>query len=397
MSGTSVLYREANAFDHMDSTIPNESGYTIEGGVGYGWTSQSDGMTLVNRGYDPSTGDHALLTPNFTLSGYTPEGFDLYGYPRWRTGEYVTYSNADFGSLAQTVSLTTSDGNLSLASNKLSGGALWSISWKGTQFVNQSDYGRLVQTSLFTYSGGRGYSSYNSNVLINPNPTEAGCVLHNGHTFGSPCVTCYNTNSTNQSSLSVPLEFLTDDFGGSDELPVIWSGMRLGKNLTISFGGASDAILYQACATIPVNISETTAHLVAPSIFANGNFSVYYNVNATTGSYTLQSLPAYQYNANFDPGAGGGIVISDPTTGASLGIYSRSPAYGGPVSDLQVWNIVDPNNPNNSASSTNSVALFAVIPGPFSAGTHTYTTFIVVGDNIAMVASTMHNINSAGY
>ncbi len=384
-SGTALyrLYYSGNS-DHMDSEYTSEGSYASEGILGYGWASAGAGMVGVRRASNASN-DHALLSSLESLSGYsTVEYFSFSGYPRYGSSELPTSRTA------QLVTLTS--GNLSIASNKLAGGALWSITWNGTQFVNQSDYGRLCQTALFCdgdYS--RGNSAYDSSAAINPNPTEGGSVWTNGHQFGSPLVELYNSGTT-QSSLCVPLEFYSADFGGSQEQPVIWDGVRMGKNVTLGYGGYSNVMRYQTRLTVPENITDSSAHTFAPALFVNGNFRTAYTVNAASNTYSSVSLPSYQTQSTYDPGAGGGVIMSDSSTGKSIGIYGATIANGGALSDITYYNFYNPLDSDNSSTGANCLTLFGVIYGTISSGSHTYNGYIVVGDSVSAVVSTMRNL-----
>ncbi|MBB6731680.1 hypothetical protein [Cohnella zeiphila] len=83
------LYRLATSSDHMDSTSSSEGGYSLEGILANPWkaASKPSGSTRMIRGYDSSSGDHALMSDSLTFGGYGDESLsDRYAYPRDSAG-----------------------------------------------------------------------------------------------------------------------------------------------------------------------------------------------------------------------------------------------------------------------------------------------------------------------
>ena len=199
ITGTTLMYRLFSSPDHMDSDVAGEGGYTTEGGIGYPWNSQLTGMVQVHRGYD-SNSHHALISSNETLSGYTLEGFTLYAYPRYGDGTPTSTS--------PTHNLSLTAGGITIASNAVAGGAVWSLQWNGEEFINSHDYGRLLQTALNTDPGFDTNSTTYPGSPVSTNPTEAGASGYIGGTMyhdGSPCISLSNSGNTQTSSWVLPV------------------------------------------------------------------------------------------------------------------------------------------------------------------------------------------------
>lgn len=295
-SGAVPLYRTYSGYDHMDSTIFNEGypTYITEGGIGYAWPSQLSGMTQVYRSYNSSTGDHAILSPYETLSGYSPEGFSAYAYPRYGASQSLHTAYLDSSSAIAT------SGNLTVTINRAAGGAIWSWNLDGYEFVNRHDHGRLFQGAIFSQAwdpqvqGGPTYSAYIATLPRQFNPTEAGS---GGPTlepfFGSPCSSLL-VSSNVISTRSIPLDYFPADFNGSpssantdDVLPVLYSDVRIGKYVVLNSFSVDDI----SNPNLPRVTDYTTQYYSPTSLnWEEPGIKAFFNTPSRTTSFYLRGV-----------------------------------------------------------------------------------------------------------
>jgi hypothetical protein len=380
-STTQTLYRlfQASIPDHMDSPTPGEGGYSTDGPIANPWNSSSapTGTAQLLRAYNPTAHVHALLQPNESLSGFTqiePDG--LYGYPRYNlTAESL---------------LGLSAGGVTVQSNKVAGGSVWTWTWNGTQFINHDDYGREMQADI---------------LVGNDNPTEAGAIADQSvptqDKHGSPLVSASNSDST-QSTRAVPLEF---DPGGrgytnNKDQAVIYKDVVIGKDLTLNYNGMGAVAKYTTYLSVPTALSNAQVEIPAtylPSGHSSGQFEQFYTYDATTDTfaqYPLGQCSKKQVNIDSSPplyGSGyGGVVISDDSGANALGVYGVGTTQGGSVSYMTLWDLT------GSGCSFDTTKFSAVYgPGGIAAGASTYNTYIVTGTT-AQVHSLMHQLYLAG-
>lgn len=203
--GTTTLNRFYNGPDHMDAAGPYVDGYWMEGPLGFAWTSRSlPGLSPMVEGFNPETGDHALMWPGEQLVGYQTCGLNAFGYKR-------------FG-LATESYLTLSKGGLTVSSNLVFGGIVNKSSWSGKQFLPQ-DPTTGIQ-NLLKHDFGR----------MNEGADN--------YWHGSPIATAKNNDST-QTTRAVPMEADSDHLGGGYGLPLLYRDVLLGKDLTLNFMGSA--------------------------------------------------------------------------------------------------------------------------------------------------------------
>src|SRR5260221_6265262 len=219
-------YSSGNYHDHMTSELSSEGPYTLEGALGYPWTSSAavPGLVQLARLTNPSTGDHVSIIAGDTVAGYgSQDVFTKYGYPRY---------------LLQTEVLNSlTAGGITVGSNSVAGGSIWSWVWNGTEFINHDDYGREMQAAVF----------FNFSGTVK-NPTEAGSAYSGASIAGyakqgSPLIENYNSGNT-QITASVPLEWNPDSWGGSSTQPVVYSDMKIGKEVTLNYNNMGPVAKY---------------------------------------------------------------------------------------------------------------------------------------------------------
>nr|WP_294898195.1 hypothetical protein [uncultured Pedobacter sp.] len=377
-SSTSPLYRAYNGSKHMVTTSSTgEGNYTVEGNLGYGYNSSSTARGTVNmfRSYSSAQGDYTLSSPNYSIASYTtPQYFSKYGYPRYNSNTSL---------------LTLNGSQISIKSNRVAGGALWELSWNGKQFVNTTDYGRLIQASMNLGNGAL--------------PTEGGDVQANTNpnfSHGSPLIEAYNSGST-QVTTAVPLEWNNVAFNSTGNIHdlVIYKNFKLGKKITLDPSlnlGSSNYLLPQIVKYVTTFYTPTSlsgVHIEIPTGYLNTEFSRFFEIDATQGNLNAglteiylnvnESKQSPHYNA-------GGLVLATQNLNYAMGIYINIPVAKSVDNDpnsiyyLRNWRFGD----------TNKWSLGRL--GNISSGSHQYTSYIIVG-TLDDVRVAMRSLNVNGY
>lgn len=380
LSGTSPFYREVDSNDHMDSTVTNEAGYyRTEAALGYVFPVGSvPGTAQIVRENDPALGDHATPSAYDLLSGYTQEPMNGAGFAR--------YDN-------QLTSFTTLTANgITAQTNAVAGGAFWTWTWNGKQLIDNHDFGRLLQSSLF----------YGSNPV--QNPTEAGDIaIGNAQDFhGSPNIST-SVSGTVISTRTMPLEFVPQDFGasvdsatGTPQQAVLYKDVVIGKDVDLNFRNLPGIASYSTIFTLPNALSNVTTEI--PTGYMPGTYNQFWIYDA--GSQRLQSAPPPQCNtgaparvpsSQYPSFSGyGGVIISNLDQSVAMGVYARTTAVGGPVSSFAMFDLT------NNCPSINSAKWVANYSGSMPAGTTRVTTFVLTG-TLSSVTANMNLLKTMGY
>jgi hypothetical protein len=302
-------YLNSSSTDHADGTDA-PPGYTLEGALGYPWAQASlPGLDVLSEAVNSSTGDHALVAPSESLSGYTASSLGVYGYPR-------------FANTTEAI-LSSSGGGVTVESNKVAGGVTWRWFWNGMEFENHFGYGGEIQAAF--YFG-------NSSAL---NPNEAGdgyfpAGISAGN--GSPVVRFENQGTT-QITRATPLNWDPTAFGGDIDHPIIWDSLMLGKDVTLNFNNMGPVAQYTTHLVLP---AATLGTMAIPTGYLRGNFNRFWTYDASAKILTevTSRVPngcgnnsAYTFNTNY-----GGVIISDATLAYAMGVYGVSIPKAGPVS-----------------------------------------------------------------
>jgi hypothetical protein len=363
ISGTAALNRLWNGVnDHMDSVFTSEASYTLGGVLGYGWTTSTavPGLSDLNR-LIASSGDHATVKAGDTISGYsgaTP--FSRWVFPRYKT------ANTSLNALTA--------GGVTISSNSVAGGALWSWVWNGTEFIDSSDYGRLLQSAMFWAVGG-----------VYHNPTEAGgfystSIVGAANAQGSPVVQNSNSGST-QTTRSVPVEWYPDSWGGDVTHPVIYTDMIMGKDMTLNYNSMGPVAQY--ITTVTTSSSVSNADIEVPTGYMPATFNRYYTYDASSQTLTevfpLSSCSGDQ-PMSYAPSSGyGGLIISNSAQTRAMAVYAKTTTASGPIGSFFFYQWTGCGGPSKWS---------AVTPlGTVSAGTHTYNSYITTGTLTNVVAN----------
>lgn len=371
---TTALYRATSGTDHMDTPIVGEGGYATEGIMGYPFTSPLAAQALVElvRGYNGS--DHMLMKKGETRAGYATPGMGLYGYQR-------------FNNLAEGNN-TITGGGVTVQSNTVAGGAIWSWQWNGVEYVDTQNFGRSIQTAMF----------WNNQISARlHNPVEAGDRHSNSATpaalrHGSPIL--YNHNvGLKQITRAIPLEFTPSNFSGGTDRPVVYKDMVIGKDLTLDYNGMGAVVQYEAVVYNEQNIAA--ARVEAPTGYLKTTFNTFYTYDASTqarAQVTPQNCPAdYTQTGSyidFVPSSGyGGIIISNAAQTAAMGIYGRTTGVGGKVSSFTMFDFI-----GNCGDTVKWAANYA---GALPGGESRYKVYIVNG-SLTDVTAKMRQLFSDG-
>ena len=381
---TTSLYREhsVNGVDHLDSPINNEGGYVSEGVLGFPYSNQQTATSQIVRYLSPSRVDHA--TPgSVTLSGYTPESLGVFGYPRFNK---------------TTTLLSSASGNGVTASvNRVAGDAIWSWVYGNVEFINTTDYGRELQSSLF----------YNNGTWTQ-NSTEAG----DGRTgqvddfHGSPVIS-ENVSGSTISTQTLPLDFVPANGGASSDQLEAYTGVVIGKNVNLNF--LPHVASYQTTYTLPNALPTTPGYPTQgeiPTGYLNPTFDTYWTYDASASTLTNVSslVPKCNAAASFQmPGPSspafsgyGGVIISNSNQTLAMGIYSKLDSLGGPTDYFTLYNFVDRTSYGDRACGDATSKWAAVHTNSWPAGTSSLTTYVVTG-SLTDVKSSMSYLYQHGY
>ncbi|MEN8255277.1 MAG: hypothetical protein ABFR33_07385 [Verrucomicrobiota bacterium] len=371
--------------DYMPSNDPNEGsgvGYSHDGRMAYLYPDGNrPGTEQVARAYNSGTGDHAIVRPGESLPGYFLEVMSGYAYPRY--GEQNESR------------LELTGGGVVIGSNRSAGGALWSWSHNGKEFVNTRDYGRQIQSAYFdpSYADSAGLFG-----LINP--TEAGSMhtdvsVDVGRRQGSPLVSAQN-NGLVQSTRCVPVEWTPQNFGGGPDNPVLWWNMVLGKDIILDYNGMGAVVKYETILVPPADSANSQFEI--PTGYLTAEFNRFYTYDAV--SQDLNEVFPVGWSmvpVSFAPVSGfGGVIIANATLTHAMGIYGVLRSEGGSVDYFTLWNFTtgtpdfDPYDPNTTKWS----AVYG--PGSVTGGLeYRFTTWLMSG-SLAEVTAFMDALEAGG-
>ena len=366
-------YLNATRTDHADGTSP-PAGYDLEQSLGYPWAQASrPGIEVLSEALNPSTGDHALVAPSDSLSGYTVGSLGVYGYPRFVNSTEVI--------------LSLSAGGVTVESNKAAGGVTWRWFWNGMQFENHFAYGSEIQAAFY----------FGTSATLNP--TEAGNGYYPAGVDagrGSPTVRFENQGNT-QITRAVPLNWDPALFGGDLDHPVIWESLILGKDLTLNFNNMGPVARYTTHLTLP---DVTLGTLAIPTGYVRGNLNRFWTYDAPSKKLTEVTgrVPngcgndaGFGFNTNY-----GGVIISDTTLAYAMGVYGVGIAQGGSVNYYSLWSY--PCGSSDTSESAYNFNVWAAVRGnntPFPAGESTYNTYIIT-ESLPNVTALMDDLYRGG-
>src|ERR1035441_7527100 len=211
------LFRYYSGFDHRDALDAVIAGYTQEGMLGCPWRVGTwlPGLEPMFEAFNPTTGDYSLTVAGEKLPGYTKRAsLNVMGYKRYKND------------LVNLLNIKT--GQISVDSNLVAGGNIWHWTWNGLQYLNLAGYPRGMHPQMFFDAAGGSGAAYASGDIYSYFPD----IPANIH--GAPLMAAFNLGNV-QTTLTVPLELLVDDWGGGVDNPVVWQDLVFGKELTLNF------------------------------------------------------------------------------------------------------------------------------------------------------------------
>jgi hypothetical protein len=226
-------------------------------------------------------------------------------------------------------------------------GAIYSLTWKGQEFINDHDHGRLLQSA----------SSFDG-VAECFNPTEAGSAS-DGTKATSTSRLLAITHTNDDLATSTQMAFWLAP-GGSDGTHCLRainttavSNHTLLKNVQIGFSGMPNVIEYRVAFHTPDDEHHTKAQFEALTGYMPAKFSQFWTYDGTT----LTDLPASAGYTAAGVKKGGQqilpIITGTPDQSYAIGIYSpdlpqagRDGGYGraqflsGNTISVVKWNFV---------------------------------------------------------
>jgi hypothetical protein len=157
-------------------------------------------------------------------------------------------------------------------SNLVAGGALWHWTWNGVQVINNWDFGRQIQTDVFSpdyanpTEAGDTWSTYSSRAAIN-HGSPVGLAENDGLTQRTRAITLeYDPDGTQQCNFMAPVG-PCPGFQGGQNNPVVWPDVTLGKDVTLDFNGMGPVALYSTFMQVQKALPVGTGREV-PVIYA---------------------------------------------------------------------------------------------------------------------------------
>ena len=377
-TGTRPLYRLRDGSDGRDAiSVVN---YPFDALSGHVWSARDDasGRAPLITGQNSISGDRALLSPHETLSGYQTANISgAYAYPR--------YLNAT------TSLLSVTQGDLAINSNAICGGSVWQWTWKGMQYLNTYDYTRGIQCGLSWTDEETGLR----HEVLEGGDRFSESPLPAAQRHGAPLAELANSQPGTQVSASIPLERYPEEFGGDADHPVLWPELRLGKRLTLNYGGMPNVAAYTARLFTP---NDLYAGIRPVSISLRQNFNRYWTYDAQSKDMR-EVFPAANADRMAPVGFStdyGGVIISTADMTSALGLYAVNLTKGGAVDGFNLYNLTDgtPGVGQFIAGCTMIEAFRQDRHLP--AGWTEYPTWIITG-SLDQVAQAMRALNPGSY
>ncbi len=356
-SGTRPIYRlySSNTGNHMDSTEPGDGPFELESRLGHAFLSPSPGMCPMVRWYSSYHGDYLTAFCGEDVPGYQEQ--DSLGFAYLRHG----------GSCEVPVELGNAE--ISIVANRVAGGAVSRLSWKGRQLVNRYDFGRSIQMSVEL-----------SSELGADRAVEAGdrygCpgVVEGGWAHGSPLVS-HGVDGMKLRTKTRPFKWSPERLGGGSAQPVLWAG-TFEKEVEIAFAGMANAIRWTGTVDLPGGANSFEADVVSAALTADLNHFYAYNAVTEELADLSSKVPGDAClepasDARLSPAAG--AVIAATGDGAhALGVYRM-----GARNAFAVCKIAGSGQgeEDSAASRLKSVVKRAGLPP----GEHELTAYLVVG------------------
>ncbi|OWJ64988.1 hypothetical protein BWR60_21710 [Inquilinus limosus] len=261
------------------------------------------------------------------------------------------------------------------------GGAIESLTWKGKEFINSADHGRLMQSASSFNKLGECY-----------NPTEAGSAYDKRGKSSSELIE-FSAEGNRLTSTSRPAYWrncvrdkdrratsaradsatprLLQSVGGAEEFSKP-SDQTFSKEVTIGFEGHPNIIAYKVTFRLPDDASFTQAVFEPLTAY----------MPTSTVSESFRYAPLGKANCSWPemcrlPGAPKGhaqmlpLIFSSPDGEYAMGIYSPDVASADARSRGDFYNFI-------SSAAVVKWNVTAIRENP-SAGDHSFTEYVVIG------------------
>lgn len=185
----------------------------------------------------------------------------------------------DGGAYGKYTMYNVTEGFYASASNRTAG-AIESIVWNYTEFVNQWDHGRELQLAVTNGSG----ECYN--------PTEAGSSNDNTGYATTSQLQLISVSATSLNTSVQPAFWLAPGEPEPNPGPTCHVGINTGlvsaftmnKSLTLGYGTFPRVLHYQASVYVPFD--EPLIQTEGPTQYMPGNFSSFYTIDPSSGQIT---------------------------------------------------------------------------------------------------------------
>lgn len=330
-------------------------------------------------------GNHGFLW-NLPVTLTTPCRLMIYAYGIDLNGEInpiLTNSPRLMPILVKEISNNVGGYPLNIKASSQWGGAIYSLRWKGKEFINSEDHGRLLQSASSFYSH---LNSWSAECY---NPTEAGSDNNAASTCTDSRLLEFN-NTNNILYSKTQMAFYGQPGNSSPGCTrvlnnIVTSSHILEKSVQIGVPYLPHVIRYETKFYIPQNESYLgLGQFEALTAYLNAEFNTFFQYNQSSQTLTqTNNLANGEYNKP--------IIISTPDGQYAMGIYSpeipKNEIWGQGYGQFQF--------PNQGTSKWNFVRRILNIQ---QNTTYTFKSYICVGtlENVRYTLSQLTSIYPNG-
>ncbi|MCJ2123861.1 hypothetical protein [Methylobacterium sp. J-077] len=260
-----------------------------------------------------------------------------------------------------TISRTFNGSPITVGVSSRTGGAIDSLTWGGTQFINAHDHGRELQSAS-------SYDGYGECL----NPTEAGSDSDGTGPRSTTLLTELKIGPNTLQTRSQMAYWIEPGrvTGNCPKGPGPHAGARsddvLAKTVTLGAAGVANAIAYRV--TYITAQAHDSATFEAATAYMPPDFTAFWNLDPATG----QSAPL-----SAGPGEQGvPVILATPDGARAMGVYSPAlPQATVPNAGYGRFDFATLPGSGNATVKWNCVFRENNVP----AGAHSYTCYVVVG------------------
>ena len=284
------------------------------------------------------------------------------------------------------------DTNLSITCNSNWGGACVSVTWKGTEFVDDWDAGRQAQLASYIGYNGSAFTPWNDTGTPTavyfpagktPNPTECGDEQWQRLSLPSP-TDYWSAGASTITSYTRSREFWWRNYMSTNLghvfAPVFGAKDLLKKTLWVpgSSYGLNNVVKFESWVKNP---TQGDLHAEIPALYTLYAYRNFIGFDVTTGQQTNVAA-----GANYNPVAGGIIAYDGNVNNRCIALYGSTNGLN-PSWKFQTGAFSDCAKIRANGFWKNT-ATGGVIYG---------YCFLIVGDNVQHVKNTMTNLYARGW